>query len=248
MAVVEAEIKEYIERKLGKGVIKVELTNDQLNDAIGDAKRYWQMWVGQAKGVIMTLTTDTEYDKSLIASDVDSVVDVAFDLDNDTFSNIFAWADVQVNMYDWLGASATGGYQFFGAGGGYSALVQYMQYVEQAKQIVSADRDWEWDDRRDRLLISPKPEAGRKIFVLYMSTNVELDYLTRYEIKLFRDYALAQAMKTLAFIRMKYADKPSATGSFAMDGDALWANAEAMEDKIEEKMRSVQEPVAFWAE
>ena len=55
-------------------------------------------------------------------------------------------------------------------------------------------------------------------------------------------------MRTLATIRMKYGDKPSATGAFTMDGDAMWANAEAMEIQIEEKMRLMQQPVGFFIE
>ena len=54
-----------------------------------------------------------------------------------------------------------------------------------------------------------------------------------------------RAMKTLATIRMKYSDKPSATGTYTMDGETMYANAEAMEMRLEEKMRLMQHPVGI---
>ena len=116
------------------------------------------------------------------------------------------------------------------------------------KRIVSADREWEWDESREKLIVMPKPDSGTGILVSYISTGVELSYLKTYEWRPIRDYALAQAMKTLGAIRMKYSGKPSATGEFSMDGDALWANAEAIEQQVEEKMRNLSAPLSFWAE
>jgi hypothetical protein len=82
---------------------------------------------------------------------------------------------------------------------------------------------------------------------VYLSTQVDLRYLSNAEYWLFREYAQVQAMKTLAMIRMKYSDKPSATGTFSMDGDSVWANAEAREMELVEKIRQLQSPIGFWA-
>jgi len=238
----EAQVKEWICRRLGKGVVKVELTDDQLDDAVRDAKEWWQMWVGQAKSVLLTLTGSTEYAEALIASDIDSVVDVVFELQSQSFTNLFSWADVEINPYTWLYNGDAG------SGGTYSSLVQYMQYRELAKQVSSSDKDWDWDRARRTLVISPQPDAGSRVMVTYISTEVSLDYITNYEMRIFRNYALAQAMKNLGLIRTKYAGKPSATGEFSMDGDTLWANAEALEADMEEKARQLQAPVGFFAE
>ena len=239
MRFTEAQVKEWICRRLGKGVVNVELTGDQLNDAVRDAKEWWQMWVGQLKSVMLTLTSSTEYAEALIASDIDSVVDVVFEIESQSLTNLFSWADVEVNPYTWI---------YGGTSGGYSTLVQYMQYREMAKQIVSADKDWDWDRAQRKLIVSPQPEAGSRVLVTYISTEVDMDYIANYEMRIFRNYALAQAMKTLGVIRTKYAGKPSATGEFSMDGDTLWANAEALEAEMEEKARQLQAPVGFFAE
>jgi len=235
----EAQVKEWICRRLGKGVVKVELTDEQLDDAVRDAKEWWQMWVGQCKSVLFTLTDSTEYAEALIAPDIDSVVDVVFESSTESFTNLFSWADVDINPYTFI---------YGGGGEGLSSLVQYMQYREMAKQIVSSDKDWDWDRAKRSVVISPRPSAGARVLITYISTTMLMDYMTNYEVRVFRNYALAMAMKMLAVIRMKYAEKPSAMGGFAMDGDAMWANAEAIEGDMEEKARQLQAPVGFFAE
>lgn len=239
MRFTEAQVKEWICRRLGKGVVNVELTDDQVDDALRDAKEWWQMWVGQAKSVLFTLTGGTEYGESLIADDIDSVVDVVFEVESESFEHLFSWADVEVNPYTWLYSC--------GEPGGFSALVQYMQYREMSRMITSSDKEWDWDRARRTLVVTPEPDAGSRVLVTYISTTVNMSYLTNYEMRVFRNYALAQAMKTLAAIRMKYSGKPSSTGEFSMDGDAMWANGEALEQDMEEKMRQLQEPVGFFA-
>jgi len=236
----EAQVKEWICRRLGKGIVAVELTDHMLDDAIRDAKEWWQMWVGQCKSVLFTLTGTTEYPEALIASDIDSIVDVVFELASQSFTNLFSWADVEINPYTWI----------YSGGGDmpYSTLVQYMQYREMAKQITSSDKDWDWDRAKRALIISPQPDAGSRVLVTYISTTMSMDYMTNYEMRIFRNYALAQAMRTLGSIRMKYAGKPSATGEFTMDGDSMWANAEAIEAEMEEKARQLQAPMGFFAE
>ena len=235
----ESDVKEWICRRLGKPVINVELTNDQLDDAVMLAKEYWQMWVGQCKAVQMTLTGTTEYSEAdMGVTDLDYVTEVVFAYSSSSLTDFFAWADVELNPFQYV----------FSGEGGYGALVQYMQYREMGKRIVSADRDWDWNKAKRRLIITPRETTTPLVEIFYVSRDIELSYLTTYEWRMFREYALSQAMKTLAHIRMKFADKPSTTGGFTMDGDSLYANAEGMEQQVEEKMRSLQTPVSFWAE
>lgn len=235
----EAEVKEWICRRFGSPVVNVELTDDQLDDAVTLAKEYWQMWVGQCKAVQMKLTGTTEYSEADIGvDDLDYVTEVVFSSPTDSLIDFFAWADVEINPFQHV----------FSGEGGYGSLVQYMQYREMGKRVVSADRDWEWDRAKRRLIVTPKNTQTPDVEIFYISRNIELSYLTSYEWRMFREYALSQAMKTLAHIRMKFADKPSAMGSFTMDGDSLYANAEGMEQQVEEKVRNLQTPVGFWAE
>jgi hypothetical protein len=228
-------VKEYILDELGCDVIGVELTDKQLESAIRKAQEYWLMWVGRVRSVDLTLTSAREYPASVLGPDVDSVVDVYFDAYDSSLKDIFGWADVEINPFQYV----------YEGRGGYSGLVQYMMYRDDAKKIVSADRDWQWDKSRRILVISPENSNTRKIKVVYLSRCFDYNYLSTYEWHLFKEYALMRAMKTLATIRMKYSDKPSATGTYTMDGETMYANAEAMEMRLEEKMRLMQHPVGI---
>jgi len=228
-------IKQYILEELGCDVISVELSDNQLDNAIRKSQEYWLMWVGRKRSVDLTLTSAREYPAATIGSDVDSVIDVYFDSNDSSLRDIYGWADVEINPFEYVYQSR----------GGYSSLVQYMMYRDDAKKIVSSDMDWEWDRSRRVLIISPRYSSTNIVKVVYLSRCFDYNYLSTYEWGLFKEYALMRAMKTLATIRMKYPDKVSATGTYTMDGEAMWANAEAMEMRIEEKMRLLQRPVGI---
>ena len=230
-----AKVKEWILRKLGCDVVGVELTDDHLEDALMESREYWMQWVGRVRAVDLTLNQSREYAADLIGPDVDSVTDVYFDVYDDGLRDVFGWADVEINPFQ----------SVYEGRGGYSSIVQYEMYREDVRRIVSSDRDWQWDRARRMLIISPRDHSMNKIRVIYLSRCFDYSYLSTYEWTTFRNYALAKAMKTLSVIRMKFPEKPSATGTFSMDGETMWANAEAMEMQIEEKMRQMQRPVGI---
>jgi hypothetical protein len=228
-----AKLKDWILRKLGCDVVGVELTDEQLEDAIGDAQEFWMQMTGMLKSADLTVSEgDLEYPVALIGSDVDTVVDVYFDGYGDNIRDAFKWADVEVNPYQWT----------FGMSGGHFDIVQHRQYVEDAEKMLSADRDWMWDRTRRVLVLSPDYNSTRTVKVIYASRCFDFGFLTTYEWRYFREYALAQAMKTLSIIRTKFPEKVSATGSFSMDGETLWANAEAKEMQVVEQVRLMQRP------
>jgi len=231
----DSAIGAWIKRKLGCDIIGVELSEEQLADAISDSREYWMMWVGRVRMVNLSLTSSREYPADAIGPDVDSVVDVFFDVKNEGWTDIYGWADVELNPFQ---------YTYEGRGG-YSGLAQYMMYRDDVRKITSADRDWQWDRARRTLILSPVHADLTNVMVSYLSRCFDYGVLSTYEWKLFKDYALMSAMKTLATIRMKFPEKPSATGTFTMDGSEMWANAEAMEMRIEEKMERMSRPIAI---
>jgi hypothetical protein len=236
-----SRLKEWILRALGCDTISVELTDKQLDDCIDEAQNYWQMWVGNVKTSTVTLTSSHEYPAISISDDVDSVVDVIFDTNSDGFRNMYAWAGVEIDPIQALYGYGRGYGGNIGHGGGNSALVQYMMHLEDAQRIASCDRDWQWDKARRMLIVSPG-SSSTKMMVFYLSKCFDYLALATYEWTTFREYCLGKAMMKLGQIRMKYQDLPSATGDFTLDGESLYANAEAKLLQLEEKMRLMQRP------
>jgi hypothetical protein len=236
-----SRLKDWIMRSLGCDTVSVELTDDQLNDCIDEAQNYWQMWVGNVKAVLVTVTANREYPAIAIAEDVGSVVDVIFDDISDGFRNLWGWAGVSIDPAQYLNGFGQGYGRNIGYNNGNSALTQYMMHLEDSQRIMSTDRDWQWDRPRRTLVVWPGTNSS-KMMVYYLSRCFDYAVLEPHEWTLFREYCLGKAMMKLGQIRMKYQDLPSATGDFTLDGESLYANAEAKLLQLEEKMRLMQRP------
>ena len=63
-----------------------------------------------------------------------------------------------------------------------------------------------------------------------------------------RRWALAQAMESLGYIRSKYADGPSATGTISLNGTDLIANADQIRAELGEQILSMKPPAHFFAD
>lgn len=232
----DENLKAWILRKLGCDVISVELDSDQLDDAVMEAQEYWLQWVGRCRSVTLTLDGSGEYAASLLGTDVDSVVDVYFETTSNSLKDMYSWAGVELNPFQ----------EAYEGGTGYFSIVQYMQYREDLLKNVSGDDDWEWDRSRRILIISPLNSSSSSVRVVYLSREFDYDFLSTYEWNLFRKSCLVNAMKTLSVIRTQFSEKPGTSGTFSMDGESLWANAEALEMAIEEKMRNMQRPTRIF--
>lgn len=242
----DTDIRDYIQRTLGGGVVNVELTSDHYDDAIFDAKMWFAGHIGQTKNKVLDVTSNGgSFD---VASDCFSVVECFFDVQSADLFDQFDWAGVELNP---LGFGIYGSYYAdgYGMGGGYSYLVQAMQYRDQARKVLSSDRDWEWDHAARQLRIYPVDgDVGGKVFVVYMTDTVEVEKMRPYEYRMVRRWALAQAMESLGYIRSKYADGPSATGTISLNGTDLIANADQIRSELGEQILSMKPPAHFFAD
>ena len=236
MALTDQDVADYITRKLGGGVVCVELTPDQLLDAVEQAKQWCQQWIGRQRTATLVATGATEY-AIPAAWGCESVTDVIFELNTDSLTDVWKWADVEVNVADITAVRPNYSYV---------DLVQRQQYLELGRRVLSGERSWDWDRARERLVVTPAPNSGETLLVYYLGTTLDLSYLKSYEQKLCLDYALAQAMETLGYIRTKFAELPTASGSVSLNGDTLLSNAQQLMDKCEERARTLAQPMPFF--
>ena len=242
----ENTIAAFITRTLGEPIVQVELTPDHLNDAIVEAKQWYQALIGQEKYIIMAMSdSGGAYD---VAPDCMSVTQVAFNLKHADLWDQFNWAGVELGPLNW-GFYGGWTYDGYGLGGGYSYLVQAMQYREQARNILSIDRDWYWDYAQRKLIITPiKARVGTQAAVWYASREVDLAVLQTYEFWLIKQYSLAVAMCSLGWTRSKYTGLPSATGEITLNGENLISNAEMLKESMTEKALKLRAPTQFFAQ
>lgn len=221
----------YVIRKLGGGVIDIELTDMHKKDCLDDAKRWFAERVGFISYRQLPLIPgQSEY---FMSSDVGWIYDVwlpSFQLptlDVDSFSFTY---------FSSLFGSWTSPQQ---APMPYSDLVQRLQYLEQIGRIFSTDRDWDWQPELRKLVIAPPPRAGglgtmiSNAIIKAGTTNVDTRLLDPRQHDYFRRKLLIEAMRTLGTIRDTYDAYSTLGGDRTMNGSALISRADQLEQKLE---------------
>ena len=174
------DIKDYITRTLGEGVVAVEMTDFQLQDAVDQAALQYH----QIMGVYAFTTANISKGANEIQMPADCihVAEVYFDISKSGVYEGFDWAGVELGP---MSFGMYGGYRDgSGAGGGYSYLIQALNYRDQSKRILSVDDDWFWD--RERRLLCLTGVAGSTIGVKYQSNAIDWAKLYPNEYHLFR--------------------------------------------------------------
>jgi len=222
----------YALRKLGSGIIDVELTNEQKIDCLDDTDRWFAERVGFIQySQLPIIPGQSNY---FLSSNVIEVFDLwlpSFQLptlDVDSFSFTYftslfgAWTSPQQAPMP------------------YSDLVQRLQYLETIGRIFSTDRDWDWQPELRRLVISPPPRAGG-LGTMVASAIIKAGSATIYPEQLdprkgdfYRRKLLIEAMRTLGNIRSTYDAYPTVGGERSMNGGALIQRADTLETKLEQ--------------
>lgn len=241
------DLAHWILRRLGAPLLKIELTEDHLNDAIAQGLR----WYAAKKGFIkqFRLTYNNGQSEYPLPDDVDTVTEVVFPLstyDLTPLTSPWGWAWPQEN----LGMPLSGVYGGFANAGGntggvVSTFYQVLQYSDTARRVMNGELEWRQEDRV--LYILPRNQSSYypAVIVYYTANTFNLIDLNQRDFDLVRRYALAKAKRDLGRIRSKYADYPTAQGSVGLDGATLIGEADAEEQQLEEEIGASAMPVGF---
>lgn len=224
MAMTEDDIKSYILRRLGSGIIDVELTPEQMDDIISNAKRWFGYRLGQKRVIQVPLTTATNV--YVLDPDVTEVLRVYLPaahfpaVDTDDFSYTYS---LLFGQWRSPGASPMP----------YSDLVQRLQYLNVSKKIFSADREWDYNRDTHELLIMPRPSIVGNMLVEVWTIDIDTRQLGPEDEDLFLMYTLAEAKEWLGEIRNKYDNIPMVGGDRGLNGEKLKEEAKEMKEKLE---------------
>jgi len=229
------ELYEWILRRLGAPFWDIELCQEHVKDAVEMAVR----WFAAKKGVskffaIQTQSSVVEYQ---LDSEIDRVLDVAYETHKLDLSLIFSPFTLLEEKipYD---VFASGG-----SGGLYSSYVQALQYIEQAKRILSAE--FEWYEVNDKLFIAPPPVDSRKLIVWAKINFTQIEELEERDHELVKRYALAKAQQDLGWSRGKYGEYPSAQGTTTLNWDRLLDEAKEEIERLEEEIMGAGYPMGL---
>jgi hypothetical protein len=228
-------LSKWILRRLGSPIWKVELTQEHLDDAIEDAKR----WFAEKKGLIKLGIIDMVNGRPNypLPDEVNFIIDVAFEqspADMGSLFSPFLLMEEEI-PYDVFAAPQSLGL--------YSTYVQSLAYIETAKRVLGAELEWWQQDRQ--IYFAPTPAQSRKVIYIYKTSVFAIDQLSERDHNLIKKYALALAMRDLGRIRSKYDSFPTAQGTQSLDGDRLMDQANEMIEKLDEEIILTGYPMYF---
>jgi len=229
------ELGQWILRRLGAPVWKIELCEEHITDAVEHAVR----WFAAKKGVqaLFTIATSGNQVEYELDGQVDKVLDVAPSSQKLDLSLIFSPFTLLEEKipYD---VFASGG-----SGGLYSSYVQSLQYVEMAKRILGAE--FEWYQINNKLFIAPAPAGVNTLIVIAKVNFTRIEELMERDHDLVKRYALAMAMRDIAWVRGKFGDFPSAQGTTTFNWDRIldWSDQEV--EKLNEEIMDSGYPMGF---
>jgi len=229
------QIQQWVLRRLGGSFLKVELSQDELDDAIEGARR----WFSARKGVkrqayVPFYSGQTTY---TLDPQIDVVLDVSFPVPSMDISLIFSPYILQDEKipYDVFAAPSSMGL--------YSTYTQTMQYIDEAKRILNAEPDWRQEDRT--LYIFPIPKTNGNMLLDYKSFDFTIEQLSERDHDLVKRYALAWAKRDVGRIRSRYASYPGAQGQTELDGDKLLEEAKEEMELLDKEIAWSAMPSGF---
>lgn len=223
----DSELGQWILRRLGAPMVKIELTKEHLDDSIEFAKRWFAAKKGMLRwGSITIVPGENRYPLPADVSTVTDVVPSAGKIDLSLLAAPFVLPDQQIpyNVFA-SGASGTGLY---------SNYVQVLQHIKMAKRALGAEFDWRQEGRD--LYVFPVPSMGGQINYSYSSHTIDITEVSERDSDLIKRYALARAKLDLGRVRTKYAEFPTAQGSVSLDGDKLLEEGNAEIEALDEEL------------
>lgn len=255
MSMTKTQIRQWVREQLGAPMVKIELTDKQIDNNIDYARnRFMKIAVGNAtQEQYTTLLLSGGVDVYDLPTDIASVVDYTDGSSSSMGGNINTLFTIENYFYS-QGMLANM-HEPFNLVGYHIAL----EFLETLNRYVHSEYQWYYNKFSNQLTLTPTPPTsaygGGTIITSYTSAGsaVYVDSPGYVLLRVFKviateddlygeqtvkDYTLALCMRTLGFIRRKFASFSSVGNQgLALDGSELISEAEAMLERLEERLK-----------
>jgi len=240
--------------ELGCGVVVIELSDVQVNNAFDDAVRWWVARRGVKRYAVTAITQGIQ--EYTMPDDCDEVIDVSFpgvQIDIIAAMDPFAFIDVDMLPVAYQSITGVPGGQFYGT------LFQILQHADTARRIIGSEPTWQYQKDTNKLWIFPRQHQSGTALARYASNKLVCDDPTPpnttpvndFRRLMFRDrdiilrWYLAELKGKLGRIRAKYSEWPTAGGGKMMDGDSLLGEAQQDKEMLKEEIMGLSDGVPF---
>lgn len=248
-----AELRERIKRDLGHPYVKVELSNDHLDDAINDALEKWEEWaIGNAvKEYYFTMPLSANQHEYVLPEYVTDVIGYKADTWSTGINTLFTienflYNQGYINPQNFMGSGGLIGYQMA------------MEYIETLERYMPEKYSFKYSRKNRKLHVTPTPTLkekkvidGEEIdfagFLLIRCMAYEGSFVDGWTYTDFENwsceegwvkkYALAKAKVTLGGIRRKFAQFNSVGNvGISLDGPELVSEGKEEMDRLIEEI------------
>lgn len=145
-------LRNHVRDQLGRGVVRVELTDAQIDAAIGDAVRLYNKYLPRRKRAALPAAPNGRYELSDTYPMIQEIIDVVGVRNRDTS------AGDRIDLFDPLIYMPGGAINTSGL----ATYLQSLESMEYARRIFSSEVEWhtQWED-----------VSGTMKFVLYINTS-----------------------------------------------------------------------------
>lgn len=249
-----AEAIAWAKRRLGGGVVVIELCEEHFEDAFGDAVRWYIGRKGIKRRAVQNLSPGIQ--EYMMPDDCDEVLEVWFpgvQIDIIAAVNPFAFIDIDQLPVAYQSITGVPGGSFYGT------FHQILAHAETARRVVGSEPAYEYFKDVNVIHIAPRNQRTGMAVVRYVSTRLCADDPTppdTFPLNDFRNlryrhrdlilrYMIAALKERLGRIRGKYTEFPSAGGTKNLDGETLLGEAQNEMEALNTELLELNEGVPF---
>lgn len=242
--ITKTELKYWILRKFGYPTIKVELTSDQLDDFINDAKIMWMKYaMGNATSedwyIFQLEQGKNIYQLPASTTEVIKMIDSSSSLGN--ANELFTLENYMMNigMLDFIGGAPQGLIGYYAS----------MSSIKDLKKFTTSKFNWRYYRGNDTIRLNPVPDDkdhGRyALLYIYKADDYEMEIdeetgelkESLYDEQWIKEYSLALAKITLGRVRSKFSGFNSIGNTgIDLDGSDLISEGNQDKEKLEEQV------------
>ena len=245
-----SEFRDYIKRSLGFPYIKVELSNEHLDDSINRTLSIYKKWAAgvATKETFFTVPISSGGQHTYnMPSGVTEVLSMNDSSDSMGSSNELFTTSNLMQTSGMLSGLQSGG----------STIVNYhsaLDMMDLLDRYSSSDFNWKYHPFNNTMTLSPLPSASpswkstSNHFMLihcymlegYDNTNIHSNWLEYvYETQWIQEYAIALSKIVLGYIRRKHSGNTSIGNvGIELDGADMVSEGKEEKERLEEQLKS----------
>lgn len=231
----EEKLREYIKRKLGAPMLKIEITEDQLNDCIYQAieKFAYYAYDGTQEATLLVELEKGKFDYQLPYR-TQAVTGLKASSTYSTFINIpagytLAMNPISMNLQDNVSNIDI------------QAMTSRMAKMSTLRALFDVDPNWDFNTHNSILSFFEQPVSSVMVLELAMDYEpAEVDGI--YDNHIVKQYAEGLAWIQWSSIMGKYEGAALVNGASINYGD-MQSKGEAMVEKAQEEMMDLMEPL-----